>query len=102
MYFMNTDGTIKKQQEQYVEQEHKETVKEDYSHRNRRKVHDFNLFKRHTNCECRNCWKNFALVTVFYFIVIYLLYLIVQSVFSLVDKEEVKTLTTPVIATPQK
>ena len=101
MYFMNADGTIKNQ---YVEQEQpkekpEENIKEDYRHR-RRKVHDFNLFKRHPNCECRNCWKNFALVTVFYFIVIYLLYLIVQSVFSLVDKEEIKTLTTPVIAAP--
>lgn len=103
---MNADGTIKKQPEQYVEHEQpnektEENIKEDYRHRrNKRKVHDFNLFKRHPNCECRNCWKNFALVTIFYFIVIYLLYLIVQSVFSLVDKEEIKTLTTPVITAP--
>ena len=110
MYFMNADGTIKNQQEQYVEHEQEqpkekaeETIKEEYRRRKRRKVHDFNLFKRHTNCECSNCWKNFALMTVFYFIVIYLLYLIVQIIFSLVDREEVKTLTTPVIATtPQQ
>ena len=107
MYFMNADGTIKNQ---YVEPEQEqpkekpeENIKEDYRHRrNRRKVHDFNLFKRHTNCDCSNCWKNFALMTVFYFIVIYLLYLIVQIIFSFVDKQEVKTLTTPVIPTTQQ
>lgn len=98
MYFMNADGTIKKSQEQYVEQpkEKPEETKENYRH-HKRKVHDFNLFKRHPNCECKNCWKNFCLMTVFYFIVIYLLYLIVQTIFSLIDKPEVKTLTTPVI-----
>jgi hypothetical protein len=103
---MNADGTIKNQQEQYVEPEQEqptnekaeETIKEEYRRRKRRKVHDFNLFKRHTNCDCSNCWKNFALMTVFYFIIIYLLYLIVQIIFSFVDKQEVKTLTTPVIA----
>ena len=106
MYFMNADGTIKSQ-EQYVEptQEKpiKEEIKEEY-HRRKRKVHEFNLFKRQTNCDCKNCWKNFCLMTVFYFIVIYLLYLIVQIIFSLIDKPEVKTLTTPVIAatTPQQ
>jgi hypothetical protein len=107
---MNADGTIKKPQESYVEPTQEQpkqkpdnnTVKEEY-HRRKRKVHDFNLFKRHPNCECRNCWKNFGLMTVFYFIVIYLLYLIVQTIFSVIDKEEVKTLTTPVIATtPQQ
>jgi hypothetical protein len=104
---MNADGTIKK--EQYVEPEQEqlnekaeETIKEEYRRR-KRKVHDFNLFKRHTNCDCSNCWKNFVLMTVFYFIIIYLLYLIVQIIFSFVDKQEVKTLTTPVIATaPQQ
>jgi len=106
---MNADGTIKNQQEQYVEPEQEqpkekpeENIKEDYRHRRKRKVHDFNLFKRHTNCDCSNCWKNFALMTVFYFIVIYLLYLIVQIIFSFVDKQEVKTLTTPVIPTTQQ
>ena len=103
MYFMNADGTIKKPQESYVEPtqeqpKQKHTDKQEYRH-SRRKFHDFNLFKRHPNCECRNCWKNFGLMTVFYFIVIYLLYLIVQTIFSVIDKEEVKTLTTPVIAT---
>lgn len=107
MYFMNADGTIRKPQEHYVEptKEHtpennsenkQPTVKEEYRRR-KRKVHEFNLFKRQPNCDCKNCWKNFCLMTVFYFIVIYLLYLIVQTIFSLVDREEVKTLTTPVI-----
>jgi len=95
MYFINADGTIK------IQEQLNENIKENY-HQRKRKVHDFNLFKRHTNCDCSNCWKNFCLMTVFYFIVIYLLYLIVQIIFSLVDKQEVKTLTTPVIATAQQ
>ena len=97
MYFMNADGTIKTQD---VEDIHtsteQEPIKEEYRRR-KRKVHEFNLFKRHPKCDCTNCWKNFGLTTIFYTIVIYLLYLIVKFIFSLIDKEEVKTLTTPVI-----
>ena len=93
MYFMNADGTIKHQENKKPE---KEVVKEEY--RRKRKVHEFNLFKRYNDCNCKNCWKNFGLTTVFYAIVIYLLYLIVKFIFSLIDNgNKVKTLTTPVI-----
>jgi hypothetical protein len=96
MYFMNADGTIKTQDDHTSIPTVQEPIKEEY-HRRKRKVHEFNLFKRHPKCDCTNCWKNFGLTTIFYIIVIYLLYLIVKFIFSLIDKEEVKTLTTPVI-----
>lgn len=104
---MNADGTIK-HHENYTgkKPEHKPTatsqnskndVKENYRHK--RKIHDFSLFKRYHKCDCKNCWKNFGLTTVFYAIVIYLIYLIVKFIFSLIDKQPVKTLTTPTIST---
>lgn len=94
MYFMNSDGTIKQQASPVV-------VKEDFIHGKRRKkriIHEFNLFKRYPKCECKNCWKNFALTTVFYVIMIYLLYLIVKYFFSLIE-EKPTTLTTPELPT---
>ena len=99
MYFMNSDGTIKSQQ-----QPQQPVVKEDFRHngdesrRKKRKiVHEFNLFKRHPKCDCTNCWKNFILTIIFYAIVIYILYHIVNFIFSLTDKN--KTLTTEELPT---
>ena len=93
MYFMNADGTIN--EEKYVsghtEISHEpdtdtnpKIVKEDY----RPKKHRFNLLKRYPKCDCTNCWKQFMLSLIFYSIVIYLLYLIVNFIFSLIDKKE--------------
>ncbi len=97
MYFMNSDGTIKSQQTH--------VVKEDYNHlgrrtrRNKKPVHEFNLFKRHSDCECTNCWKNFVLTIIFYVIVIYIIYLIVQYIFSRIDAQTPKMLTTQELPT---
>ena len=40
------------------------------------------LFKRHRNCNCMDCWKNFVLMTIFYAIIIYLLYLLTSAFFN--------------------
>jgi len=76
---MNADGTVKHQEQTTS------VVKENFRHR--KKMHEFNLFKRYHDCDCKNCWKNFGLTTVFYAIIIYLLYLIVKFIFSLIDKK---------------
>ena len=98
MYFMNSDGTIKSQSQQT------HVAKEDYTHgrhtrRNKKPVHEFNLFKRQPDCECTNCWKNFVLTIIFYVIVIYIIYLIVQYIFSRIDAQNPKSLTTPELPT---
>jgi hypothetical protein len=98
MYFMNADGTIN--EEKYVSghteispEPDPKIVKEDY----RRKKHSFNLLKRYPKCDCTNCWKQFMLSLIFYTIVIYLLYLIVNFIFSLIDE---KKLITPELPKP--
>ena len=96
MYLMNSDGTIKSQAP---------VVKEDYpndgrSRTVRKPVHEFNLFKRHPDCECKNCWKNFALTTIFYVFLIYILYLIIKYIFSIIDVKPT-TLTTEELPTQQ-
>lgn len=100
MYLMNSDGTIKSRPQQT------HVAKEDYNHLGRRTkrsskkpVHEFNLFKRHPECECTNCWKNFALTIVFYVIIIYIIYLIVKYIFSRIETQTPKTLTTPELPT---
>ena len=114
MYFHNSDGSLIKKDEGYQQQpvvqpqqttpietiisspqpkndkknsdnkphsDKKENLLEGYRH----------LFKRHRNCNCMDCWKNFVLMTIFYAIIIYLLYLLISAFFN---KKEEQTLET--------
>jgi len=60
-------------------------------------VEGYHLFKRHRNCNCMNCWKNFVLMTIFYAVIIYLLYLLITSFFSKNEQNVVNAEITKVV-----
>lgn len=108
MYFHNSDGSLIRKDEGYQQQpvvqpqqttsietitsphqQHNDKPHNDQSHNDQ--LHNKNenflegykhLFKRRRNCNCMDCWKNFVLMTIFYAIIIYLLYLLITAFFN--------------------
>jgi len=108
MYFHNSDGSLNKGVESYKQpvvqpqqttpvvtttqtpkQQNDKHQNDDKPHNEKKKKKKENflegyshLFKRHHNCNCMDCWKNFVLMTIFYAIIIYLLYLLISAFFN--------------------
>ena len=105
MYLMNSDGTINTTTKEgfnpiqtnhvnpspAVDEPHNSSSISSHPHEEIKKEGETKenfSHRRHHNCNCTTCWKNFIVTTIFYVLIIYIIYLI--SKFLMSDNQESK------------